>query len=39
LGLEILAFDRTTLKRINEVLVEHGIPKLAPSDLAPLRAA
>ena len=37
LGIEILAFDKATLKRINEVLVAYKAPKLSASDLAPLR--
>jgi hypothetical protein len=39
LGLEILAFDRATISRINRVLVACGSPALAPKELAPLRAA
>ncbi len=39
LGLEILAFDRATLARINPVLVACGHPALPAKELAPLRAA
>jgi hypothetical protein len=39
LGLEILAFDRPTVSRINVVLVSCGCPALSPKELAPLRAA
>jgi hypothetical protein len=39
LGLEIPAFDRATISRINRVLVACGSPALAPKELAPLRAA
>jgi hypothetical protein len=38
LGLEILAFDRATISRINPVLVACGSLALAPKELAPLRA-
>ena len=39
LGLEVLAFDRTTVSRINRVLVSCGCPALPAKELAPLRAA
>ena len=39
LGLEILTFDRTTVSRINEVLVSCGCAALPAKELAPLRAA
>jgi hypothetical protein len=39
LGLEILAFDRVTVSRINEVLVSCGSPALPAKELAPLLAA
>ncbi len=39
LGLEILAFDRVTLSRINKVLVSCGAEPLAKRELATLRAA
>ena len=38
LGLEILAFDATTLSRINPVLVAVGHPLVPDRELAPLRA-
>ncbi len=39
LGLEILAFDKATIARINQVLVSCGYPALPAKELAPLRAA
>lgn len=39
LGLEILAFDKATVARINDVLVWCGCPALPAKELAPLRAA
>ncbi len=39
LGLEILAFDKATLGRINEILVACGHRPLPARELAPLRAA
>ena len=39
LGLEILAFDRATISRINPVLVSCGCRALPAKTLAPLRAA
>ena len=39
LGVEILAFDSTTVARINEVLVSLGHAALPDQELAPLRAA
>ena len=39
LGLEILAFDKATISRINRVLVSHGHAALPAQELAPLRAA
>jgi hypothetical protein len=39
LGLEVLPFDRTTVVRINQVLVSCGCPALPAKELAPLRAA
>ena len=39
LGVEILAFDASTVARINEVLVSIGHAALPDEELAPLRAA
>jgi hypothetical protein len=39
LGVEILAFDDTTIGRINDVLVSVGHAALPERELAPLRAA
>jgi len=39
LGLEILAFDRGTVARINPILEAHGRAALPAKELAPLRAA
>jgi uncharacterized protein YuzE len=39
LGLEILAFDATTVARINEVLVSVGHAALSEQELAPLCTA
>ncbi len=39
LGLEILAFDKATIARINQVLLSCGCPALPAKELAPLRAA
>jgi uncharacterized protein DUF2283 len=39
LGLEILAFDRATVARINDALVSCGYRALPAKELAPLRAA
>jgi hypothetical protein len=39
LGLEILAFDKATVARINEVLMSCGCAALPAKELAPLRAA
>jgi hypothetical protein len=39
LGLEILAFDKATIARINQVLLACGRPALPAKELAPLRAA
>jgi uncharacterized protein YuzE len=39
LGLEILAFDDTTVACINEVLLSIGHAALPDQELAPLRAA
>jgi uncharacterized protein YuzE len=39
LGVEILAFDPTTVARINDVLVSLGHAALPDQELAPLRAA
>lgn len=39
LGIEILAFDETTLARVNDVLAALGRPALDPKELGPLRAA
>jgi uncharacterized protein YuzE len=39
LGVEILAFDTTTVARINDVLVSLGHAALPDQELAPLRAA
>jgi len=39
LGLEILAFDKTTVARVNDVLVSCGCPALPAKELAPLRVA
>ena len=39
LGLEVLAFDKVTLSRINKVLASCGVAPLAERELATLRAA
>lgn len=39
LGVEILAFDETTLGRINDVLRSVGESELTDAELKPLRAA
>jgi hypothetical protein len=39
LGLEVLAFDKATLSRINRVLASCGVEPLAERELATLRAA